>query len=109
MSSKFEIVESESVRGAYDMRKTHAIIREKATGKNYYISEGFGGMDSLRGGMYRWEHGGVVELPDWIDTLEKAMEWDESAPMCAGFAESEGTPTGWDEKIVLSIAKSLGL
>jgi len=60
-----------SLDGEYSMRCNCAIIKQKQTGKKYYIADGFGGMDQLCGGMYRYRHGVMIGL---LDSDEEGVE-----------------------------------
>jgi len=72
-----KLIESQSVTRDYGMSGTEAVV-ESNDGQRYLICDGFGGVDDLRGGAVRWEHGIVVKLqPD--DTLEclKSKQWND--------------------------------
>ena len=71
-----KLIEAETVTRAYDFRGTDAIV--ESDGNRLLICDGFGGVDSLRGGAVRWEHGLVIRLQpdDTIESLKRAM-WNE--------------------------------
>lgn len=71
------LIEFENVPRDYGMTGTNAIV-ESEDGNRYLIQDGFGGIDTLRGGAVRWQHGMVVQLQP-TDTLEslRAGEWNE--------------------------------
>ena len=69
--------EKKTAEGVYAMIITSIIIDTDKHGR-VLLSEGFGGMGSINGGMYRWRHGIAISLkPD--DTMEKleSMEWHD--------------------------------
>lgn len=58
-----------------------------------YISDGFGGKDTLAGGAYRWRHGCIVRVKetDTIESLTKPYnKWGDTVlghDYCAGQRE----------------------
>lgn len=55
------LIEQGTNNGAYDMLCTEIIIDHPKHGRLLLV-EGFGGVDSLAGGAYRWQHGIVAQL-----------------------------------------------
>ena len=98
------LIETDSRRGAYDMTQTRAIIQHHSLGR-ILILQGFGGMDSLEGGSYRWKYGMCYKNSE-IDTIESVFaESTES-----GFTEVDGLHSEeFSGKIINKIAESVGL
>jgi hypothetical protein len=71
--SAYECVEIESRRGAYDMSQSYAIVQHRVTGDRYLVCQGFGGVDDLCGGRYRWRHGSAYKIGA-NDTLASLAE-----------------------------------
>lgn len=68
--SNIKIIEKRHSRGQYDMPCTDALIERD--GQRIYITEGFGGLDSIGGGAYRFAHGLAVAVhpTDTLDSLD---------------------------------------
>ena len=71
-ATKSEVIESRLIEGAYGILCRQAIINQHKHGR-LFISEGFGGMNSMEGGDYRWRHGMAVRARA-ADTLERSEE-----------------------------------
>lgn len=73
---KTTLVEKRTEIGAYDMDYNMIIIDTDKHGR-ILLTDGFGGMDSIDGGMYLWRHGLAIKLQPG-DTLEKLenMDWN---------------------------------
>lgn len=56
------IVETDSARGAYEFKREFCLLDHPKHGR-LYVTEGFGGMDSIDGGQYRWRHGAAAKVP----------------------------------------------
>ena len=67
-----KIIEKRTVKGAYDLDQDQMILDHPEHGRLLLI-EGFGGMDSPIGGMYRWIHGTTIQLQsaDTFESLDK--------------------------------------
>lgn len=70
-------IEHETTRGQYDMQYDSLVVDHPEHGR-LLLMQGFGGVDQLRGGAYRWEHGAAYQLQPG-DTLERLREaaWNE--------------------------------
>jgi hypothetical protein len=70
------IVESRAVKRDYGFDGTEAIVDTEKHGR-LLIMDGFGGMDELRGGTVRWEHGSVYQLQpgDTFETLDEDSDY----------------------------------
>lgn len=88
---KAKIVEKRTVTGQYDIDFDQMIVDHPEHGR-LFLSEGFGGLDSLEGGAYRWKHGLAIALKkdDTFDSLE-CGEWNEI------FALYEAVMQGYDD------------
>lgn len=103
-ATKNVLVESDSRRGAYDMIQTRAIVQHHSLGRLLLV-EGFGGMDSLSGGAYRWRHGLAYKIRD-TETL--GTLFDECTE--TGFTDADGmVPEQFSSAILEKIAYSAGL
>jgi len=98
-----ELIEEFSRRGAYDMLQTLAIVDHHTHGR-VLISQGFGGMDSLEGGTYRWKHGYVVKVSS-TDTIEHLLAYGD-----AGFQNVDLLDRiDWPGHVISKVAESVGL
>lgn len=72
-----KLIEHECVERQYGFGGMNAIV-ETDEGKRFLICDGFGGIDNLRGGAVRWEHGMAIHLQpdDTLDSLRTDM-WNE--------------------------------
>lgn len=107
------LVEADDYSGAYDMRCTYALIDTAKHGR-LLIVEGFGGMDSLSGGAYRWRHGEAYRVAADA-TLEGLREADSA------YRGGDGTRLGdythgpeaagevWPGAAIAALAKAAGL
>ena len=106
-----KVIAQDTVKAQYDMWCKWAIIDHPKHGR-LYITQGFGGMDSLQGGMYRWSNGIAVQLmPDDTITSLSAMHNEtinilEAA--CRGYRD-ERQLVDWTGDMVAQVAKSCGL
>ena len=102
--AKNTLIESDSRSGAYGMRQQRAIIQHHTEGRLLLV-EGFGGTDSVEGGMYRWKHGSAYKITE-LDTLKSIFsECTES-----GFFDYDSMiPLEWSGKIIAKVAESAGL
>jgi hypothetical protein len=109
---EINVIEQEQVERDYGMQGTEAIVEHPDHGL-IYIADGFGGVDTMRGGAVRWEHGMAVKLQPG-DTLESLLEteWNESTSLFRAMLE------GYDEarpvleisgRQIAAIAKAAGL
>ena len=77
MKTTSKLIEISQRHGAYDLGCSAAIIDSRKHGR-LLLHQGFGGMDSLAGGSYRWRHGIVARLQP-ADTLASLAEenWND--------------------------------
>lgn len=68
-----KLIEQQTHEGVYGLPHTVAIVEHPEQGR-VLIAEGFGGMDDLSGGNYRWRHGVACQLQvtDTLDALDQA-------------------------------------
>lgn len=59
--AKAQIIEINHTRGEYDLPATVAIIDHPTHGR-LLLSMGFGGLNTIEGGAYRWQHGVAIAL-----------------------------------------------
>lgn len=103
-----KLIEKKHSEGIYGMDCCEKIV-EMPDGKRIYLVEGFGGMHSPEGGMYRWRHGLAIQvLP--TDTLESLHADDDSELpeyqlMIEGHSKQRPV-LDWDGKIIASVANS---
>lgn len=76
-----KIIELETREGQYGMGHTAMVIEHPEHGRLLLV-DGFGGVDTPKGGAYRWEHGAVYRLQP-SDTLEslRAAAWNEGTSL----------------------------
>jgi hypothetical protein len=77
-----ELIECDVNPGLYNLPCQEMIV-ELSNGTHVYLSEGFGGMDELMGGQYRWQHGIAVKLLP-TDTLA-SIRVDDGAVLLSNF------------------------
>jgi predicted DNA-binding protein len=105
------IIEDMSGAGEYGMSQAAAIIQHPTLGR-VYISEGYGGEESLNGGTYRWRHGIAVQLrpDDTSATLD--APWNEHASVLDAMLRGmdHGRPViDWTGAVIEKVARSAGL
>lgn len=106
---KTTIIEKRTVSGQYDLNCDQMIIDHPKHGR-LLLAEGFGGMDSPAGGMYRWCHGIVVKLQvdDSFASLE-AGEWNDYCNLyqavIQGYDKSRPV-LQWDGNMINSVVTS---
>ena len=98
------VIETRDVERDYGFRGTNAIIDHPKHGR-LLVCDGFGGMDTLRGGAVRWEHGIVVLLraDDTFATIDPTWDYvrhgyDDDRPIQM-----------WGGQAIASLAKACGL
>lgn len=108
------LVDSITWEGDYGFERTAAIIDHKKHGR-ILITDGFGGMDQLCGGMVRWSHGMAIKLQPMdasIDELENKM-WNYHMTLLeailAGQDETRPILLNIHPMALGNIAKSVGL
>lgn len=69
---KIELIEKDTFDGTYGFPFVAAIIEHPEYGR-LYITQAYGGEDSLSGGAYRWRHGFAVRIGD-EDTFANLKE-----------------------------------
>lgn len=90
-----KLIDSGSQVGIYDMTFKDAIVDDSRFGR-LYISQRFGGMDTIDGGAYRW---GMVMKVDANATLAEARTIDPRSP--------ESEILDWDGAAVANYMKSV--
>jgi len=91
------------------MRGNNAIVEQD--GNRYLICDAFGGIDTLRGGAVRWDHGMVIQLQA-TDTLEslRCTAWnDELTLLDAVLHGCDDSRPILEDRSALNMAKSAGL
>lgn len=112
-ATKPRVIESETLNGQYDMGCCQAIIDHPSRGR-LLLREGFGGMDELSGGAYRWRHGWVIRLLS-DDTLASLRQdhpdylGDSILDVAMRFDDPLRPVLGWDGVVIDRLAKSVGL
>jgi hypothetical protein len=95
-AKKTTMIERDSKRGAYDLICERMILDHASLGR-ILISEGFGGMDSLAGGAYRYRHGMALRVPSTaslegldreqasvgpLHEIYEVLDWDGAVLQC---------------------------
>ena len=106
------IIERETDRAEYDLPRTMAIIDHAEHGR-LLLAQGFGGMDDLRGGMYRWCHGSIQQLrPDDTFASLRAAEWTPGISLLSAVLDGrDRTRPGlnWTGAMIAACAEATGL
>lgn len=89
--SKVTIIERRNVERDYGFSGTEAIIDHPANGR-MLLCDGFGGIDTLAGGVVRWTHGIAIKLQD-SDTFETL----DGAPWTNGVTLMQAVQKGYDD------------
>lgn len=89
-----------------------AIIDHPQHGR-LYITERFGGVDSLSGGAYRWRHGIVcrVQLTDTLESLRNGEhnEWTSTLDAMIHGHDTDRPLLPWGGSAIENLAKSAGV
>ncbi len=99
-------IESNSVNGQYGIPREQMIVDHPTHGR-IYITQGYGGEDTLSGGCERWRHGMAVKIGDH-DTISglKSRTWNDGMnyydAMAAGMY---GKNLNWDGAVIEQLAK----
>ena len=104
---KSVLVEKRELDGKYGFKVTEAIIELPLPTGRMLICNGFGGMDELRGGAVRWEHGIAIKLRS-SDTFAVLDKDDTLYNARHGYGEDREIMQ-WDGFYLEKIARSLGL
>ena len=104
--AKNTLIESDSRSGAYEMRQQRAIIQHHTEGRLLLV-EGFGGMDSVEGGMYRWKHGSAYKITE-ADTLESIFSKHTESEF-SDYDYIRQNALEWSGHIIAKVAQSAGL
>ena len=104
--AKNTLIESDSRSGAYGMRQSRAIIQHHTEGRLLLV-EGFGGMDSVEGGMYRWKHGSAYKITE-ADTLESIFSKHTESEF-SDYDCMRQNALEWSGNIIAKVAQSAGL
>jgi hypothetical protein len=77
-TSKTTVIEHRRATGQYDMQYTEAIVEHPTLGR-LYVTEAYGGEQSLAGGCYRWRHGAAYRLQpsDTLQSLDQRPAADD--------------------------------
>ena len=107
-----QVIETETVDRDYGMHGTNAIIDHPRHGR-LLLRDGFGGMDDLRGGAVRWEHGIAVQLQptDTLASLRAGNDYEHATAferVVKGYDDSRPV-LDWTGDMVAQVAKSAGL
>jgi len=110
--SKAQLIEKESVGREYGFDGMHAIIDHPIHGR-LWIMDGFGGVDTLKGGAVRWAHGMAVKLQPG-DTLQSLKEtpWNDYCALGDAVinAYDDTRPVlNWHGKVIQNLAAQTGL
>lgn len=104
-ATKSRVVDVDRQSGAYDMIRERAIIDHHKHGR-ILISEGWCGMDDIRGGAYRYTGGAVYQLnPD--DTFASLA--DEQDATGSDHLTGIRHLLDWTGAMIDRVAKSAGL
>jgi hypothetical protein len=109
--SKATVAEKRDVERDYGFSGVEAIIDHPEHGR-LLICDGFGGMDDLKGGAVRFEHGLVVKLhdEDTFDALD--ADWNEATSVMTAVTHGydDTRPVlEWTGYMVDELAKACGL
>lgn len=99
--AKTTLIDADTKIGAYDMHIARMLVDHAELGR-LLISQGFGGMDKLCGGAYRWRHGIALSVPADATLASLDKEDAECGPL------SETHPMiDWDGVVIDKIAQAL--
>ena len=102
------LIEQRKVECEYQFTGTDAIIDHPKYGR-LFICDGFGGMDELRGGAIRWEHGMAIKLLPG-DTLDVLHANNASILFYARIGDDNSRPVlPWTGMMVAAVARTAGL
>lgn len=75
------IIEQETREGQYGMGTSAMVVEHPEHGRLLLV-DGFGGLDTPKGGAYRWEHGAAYRLQpgDTLGSLHAAA-WNEGTSL----------------------------
>lgn len=108
---KTTVVDSGVDEGHYDLNYKWAIIDHPMHGR-LYLTQGFGGLDTMYGGLYRWRHGIAVQLlpDDTIESLSAPHNEIETiiGAACEGYRDDRPL-LEWDGQCIANVAESCGL
>ena len=104
-----KLVERDTVTADYDL-PCDTMIVELKDGRRIYLTQGFGGMNSLDGGMCRWRHGIAIHVfpTDTLESLRADSDDYYVAPytrMIQGY-DDQRPLLDWDGAVVESVALS---
>jgi hypothetical protein len=108
-TATISVVESDTSTGLYDMLQGRMVVDHPTHGRLLLV-EGFGGMDSLQGGQYRWMHGYAVRLQpgDTLASLD-LKEWNEWTSLytavMAGYDKTRPV-LEWSGHMIASVARA---
>lgn len=107
---KNKLVEKDTLTGQYDINYDRMIVDSVKSGRLLLI-EGFGGIDTLDGGTYRWKHGIAIQLKPG-DTLESLddTEWNDyySTYQVVAQGQDDSRPVlQWDGFAIEKLARSV--
>jgi hypothetical protein len=111
-TTTIQIIEIKTTPRDYGMAGTQAVVDHPKHGR-LLIEDGFGGMDQLRGGCVRWEHGSVYQLQpgDTISSLE-AAEWNDNyngLQAVVNLLDDSRPYLQWDGSAIAAVSKKAGL
>lgn len=105
-------LEQDTQQGLYDMPFNVQVVQHPRHGR-LLLTQGWGGMDSPKGGAYRWEHGAAYQLQA-EDTLEslRSEEWNDYTSLyeavLRGYDDSRPV-LEWDGNMVAALATSVAV
>lgn len=100
MSGKHRLIATRTLDVLYG-RMEQAIVRNDATGRHILISEGWGGVDGIEGGAYRYSHGWAAD----IGSVESFGDLELGSTEL----QSGDDNLHWDGRAVSRVAESVGL
>lgn len=112
MTNEIQIVDVEHGRGSYDMQLKRAIIDHPEHGR-LYLTQAFGGMDTLAGGAIRWRHGIACRLRpgDTLNSL-RGEAWNDIVSRMEAMEhgyDDERPVLDWSGSAIESVARKAGL
>lgn len=109
--SKATVIEKRNIKRDYGFDGVEAIVDHPKHGR-LLVCDGFGGMDSLRGGAVRFEHGIVCKLHDDDTFAALDAAWNDvttiMAAVTTGYDDSRPV-LEWDGMMVAKLAEGCGL
>ena len=109
--SKATVIEKRDVERDYGLSGIDAIVDHPEHGR-LLVCDGYGGMDDIKGGAVRFEHGLVVKLHNDDTFAALDGDWNEATSIMSavthGYDESRPV-LEWPGFMVAKLAKACGL